>query len=302
MADTECNPLKKYNKIEKIGEGSFSCVYRVSLASDTSKIYALKEYKNIDPDSDLDISVVFECFLLKGLKHPNIVQGIEIIDIKKKFRRYVYVVMELMPLDLKVLLASKSSLSPTLCRVYMKQIIAAVAFCHANGVIHRDIKPQNILIDPLSQTAKLCDFSISTRHIPNQYVYTLTVTSLNYRAPELLLGDDKYAYGIDLWSLGCVFGEMAGNGEILFHGTSEIEQLNVIFKHLGTPTEETWPNVSNLCYWSVYFKIYPRQERFSLSVLSGDNNGYDLLYKFIVCNPKQRISAKNALSHPYFTQ
>ena len=180
---------------------------------------------------------------------------------------------------------------------FMYQLIRGIYFCHSHRVLHRDLKPQNLLIDN-NRSVKLADFGLARAF--NTPINTLTheVVTLWYRAPEVLLGASQYSTPLDVWSMGCIFAELA-TGKPLFPSDSEIDQLYKIFQALGTPTEKNWPGVSTLPY---YKPTFPKWAGNHLKVLvpTLDPLGLDLLCKMLIYNPSERISAKAALEHPYF--
>ena len=164
--------------------------------------------------------------------------------------------------------------------------------------MHRDLKPQNLLIDN-KNIMKLADFGLARAYGLPIKTYTHEVVTLWYRAPEILLGQKQYSTSIDIWSAGCIFGEMAQK-KPLFAGDSEIDEIFKIFKLHGTPTEETYPGISKL---PDFKSTFPKFKPVNLHdfVKGLDAYGMDLLAKMIALDPAKRISARCALSHVIIT-
>jgi len=184
--------------------------------------------------------------------------------------------------------------------LYLAQLAAGLNHVHENRVLHRDLKPQNLLIDNQGNV-KLADFGLARMvELPFRN-YTHEVVTQWYRPPEILLGQKVYEWGADIWGLGCIFAEMVTN-KPLFPGDSEIDQLFRIFRLLGTPTEETWPGVTKLPDFNVSFPIWePKGLLESYPTLkSMGEGGVELLNELLVFYPKDRISARQALSHQFF--
>lgn len=179
----------------------------------------------------------------------------------------------------------------------MYQLLKGIAFCHAHRVLHRDLKPQNLLINKKGEL-KLGDFGLARAYGIPVRSYSHEVVTLWYRAPDVLMGSRQYSTSIDLWSAGCIFAEMA-SGRPLFPGNSISDQLQRIFKVLGTPTEETWPKVSHLPEYKRDFEIFPSMPLETL-LTKLDALGIDLLKRLLEYPPEKRITASDALQHPYF--
>jgi len=186
-------------------------------------------------------------------------------------------------------------MSPSLVQLYTKQLLQGLVYCHTRRIIHRDLKPQNLLID--RKGLKLADFGLARAFCVPVRPYTHEVITLWYRAPEILLGAQSYSLPVDIWSTGCIFAEMASKRP-LFPGDSEIDQIFRIFKILGTPTETVWPGVSQLPEYKANFPSWRPQSL--ANYVTRDPQILDLLQKMLVYEPSKRISAKQALLHPYF--
>ncbi|XP_007950554.1 cyclin-dependent kinase 1-like [Orycteropus afer afer] len=177
---------------------------------------------------------------------------------------------------------------------YLYQILQGIVFCHSRRVLHRDLKPQNLLIDD-KRTIKLTDFGLARAFGIPIRVYKHEVVTLLYRSPEVLLGSARYSTPVDIWSTGTIFAELATK-KPLFHRDSEIDQLFRIFRALGTPNNDMWPEVESLQ------NTFPKWKPGSLAshVKNLDKNGLDLPSKILVYDPAKQIYGKMALNHPYF--
>ena len=287
--------LEKYEKIEKVGEGTYGVVYKCKIKG-TNDYVALKKIRLENEDEGIPSTSIREISILKQLRHPNIVYLMDLIHGEKK----LYLVFEFMEHDLKKFLdINNGPLPPELVKSYLYQILIAINFCHSKRIIHRDLKPQNLLIDK-DGIIKLADFGLARSFgIP---IKTLTheILTLWYRAPEILLGQKEYSTPIDIWSAGLIFYEMA-HRRPLFMGDCEIDQIFKIFQMFGTPNEKSWNGVTKLPEFKLTFPQFKGKglNEYNKNI---DPIGLDLLSKMIQIDPCKRISAKQALQHPYFNE
>lgn len=212
----------------------------------------------------------------------------------------LWLIFEYLPFDLKRYLQKQEddgNLNEIARRKIFAQVIKGITYLHKKRIIHRDLKPQNILVD-MAGNIKLADFGLARQYSLPIKKYTHEVVTVWYRAPEIILGCTEYNTSVDAWSLGCIFGEIY-SGKPMFPGDSEIGGLFQIFQILGTPTEETWKGVTQL---KDYQPTFPKWKPMNLATLfpSMDADALDLLKKFLEYDPLKRISAKDALNHPYF--
>lgn len=285
--------MDKYQKIEKLGEGTYGIVYKAQ-NRETSEFVALKRIRLDNEEEGVPCTAIREISLLKELKHSNIVRLHDVLHTDKK----LVLVFEYSDSDLKKFIdAYNGDLDATTVKNLLYQLLLGLSYCHHNRVLHRDLKPQNLLINKRGEL-KIADFGLARAFGIPVRSYSHEVVTLWYRAPDVLMGSRQYDTSIDIWSVGCIFAEMA-SGRPLFPGTSPKDQLLRIFRVLGTPTESTWPGVSQL----PEFKPFPVFSPHSLSQLFPklDANGINLLEHLLEFDPARRISAQEALSHPYFS-
>lgn len=285
--------MEDYEKLEKIGEGTYGVVYKARNKK-TGKLAALKKIRLESEEEGVPSTAVREISLLRELRHPNIV---DLEDILHQENR-IYLVFEFMAMDLKKYMDTvQGSLRPMIVKSYTYQILQGIEFCHARRVLHRDLKPQNLLIDNKG-AIKLADFGLGRAFGIPVRAYTHEVVTLWYRAPEVLLGSQRYSCPVDMWSLACIFAEMAMKRP-LFYGDSEIDQLFKIFRLMGTPNETVWPGVRELPDFKPTFPSWsPKNLKDVVTGLS--NDGCELLKSMLIYNPGDRLSARRAMSHPYF--
>jgi serine/threonine protein kinase len=211
----------------------------------------------------------------------------------------LYLVFEFLDKDLKKYMESVDGLlPPEQVKSFLYQCCEGLAFCHSRGVMHRDLKPQNLLVTGNGHL-KLADFGLARAFCPPIRPLTHEVVTLWYRPPEILLGSQTYAPPVDVWAIGTIFVEMVTKRP-LFPGDSEIDQLFKIFRQLGTPNSSVWPGVENLPDWNPAFPMWKKVSYASNITNHLDRAGLELLESFLAYNPKSRISAKDSIKHPYF--
>lgn len=237
-------------------------------------------------------------------QHPNIVTVREIVVGSNMDK--IFIVMDYVEHDLKSLMetmrAKKQVFLPGEVKCLMTQLLKAVHHLHDNWILHRDLKTSNLLLSHKG-VLKVGDFGLAREYGSPLRQYTPVVVTLWYRAPELLLCCKEYSTPIDVWSVGCIFAEFVSMNP-LFPGKSEVDQLNRIFKDLGTPTDLVWPGYSEMSVvQKMTFADHPPgglRQRIGQDLLS--ETGLSLLQGFLTYNPARRLTAEAALEHAYFKE
>jgi len=283
----------KYERKGVLGQGTFGVVHDAIRRSDGLRV-AIKRTKPMEAAKGINFTALREVNYLQELHCPFIVGLLDVFLTGDS----LHIVIEYCPFDLKDVIYDKSIfMSTSHTKSYVKMMLQGVEVCHKNHILHRDIKPANVLVG-LGGELKLADFGYA-RSYSSPREMTREVVTLAYRAPELLFESIYYGAGVDVWAVGCMFAELILRHP-LFPGTSALDQLAKIFNVLGTPSEATWPNASLL---PAYAQFEPR-EPLKLQSIFGANIGteaVDLIQKMLNINPQRRITASEALGHPFFS-
>ncbi|KAJ1696571.1 hypothetical protein LUZ63_005083 [Rhynchospora breviuscula] len=300
-----CRSVDEFERLNKINEGTYGVVYRAR-DKKTGEIVALKKVKMEKEKEGFPMTSLREINILLSFHHPSIVDVKEVVV--GSTMDSIFMVMEYMEHDLKgVMETMKQPYSQSEVKCLMLQLLEGVLYLHNNWVLHRDLKTSNLLLNNRGEL-KICDFGLARQYGSPLKPYTPLVVTLWYRAPELLLGAKEYSTAIDMWSVGCIMAELLAK-EPLFNGQKETEQIDKIFKTLGTPNEKIWPGYKNLPGSKVVYTKQPYnrlREKFPATSFSGrptlSEAGFDLLNRLLTYDPERRISAEEALRHPWFSE
>ncbi|KAL5344518.1 negative regulator of the PHO system [Pseudogymnoascus australis] len=287
------NP-SSFQQLEKLGEGTYATVFK-GRNRQTGELVALKEI-HLDSEEGTPSTAIREISLMKELKHPNILSLHDVIHTESK----LMLVFEYMDTDLKRYMdttGDRGALNPATIKSFMHQLLKGIDFCHTNRVLHRDLKPQNLLINAKGQL-KLGDFGLARAFGIPVNTFSNEVVTLWYRAPDVLLGSRTYNTSIDIWSAGCIMAEMY-TGRPLFPGTTNEDQLVRIFRIMGTPSERSWPGISQFSEYKPNLQVFNTQDLRAI-LPQIDPSGIDLLQRMLQLRPELRVSAHDALQHPWF--
>ncbi|KAJ8772959.1 hypothetical protein K2173_028136 [Erythroxylum novogranatense] len=292
-------PLKQdaYEKLEKIGQGTYSSVFRAREAG-TGRIVALKKvrFDNFEPESVRFMAR--EILILRRLDHPNIMKLDGLIT--SRLSCSIYLVFEYMEHDITGLLSCPDvRFSESQIKCYIKQLLSGLEHCHSKGVMHRDIKGSNLLVNN-EGILKVGDFGLANFCTSGQkQPLTSRVVTLWYRPPELLLGSTDYGASVDLWSVGCVFAELL-LGKPILQGRTEVEQLHKIFKLCGSPPDEYWKK-SKLPHATLFKPQQPYDSCLHETFKDLPTTAVDLIETLLSVEPYKRGTASSALTSEYFT-
>lgn len=298
----------EFDKIVQVGEGTYGSVYK---AKDrlTNELVAMKKIRMTNEKEGFPITAIREIKLLRDMEHENVVKLKEVVSSKEtkenRGKGSVYIVFEFMDHDLMGLMdTANMQFKIDQIKCFTKQLLAGMHYCHKRGIMHRDIKGSNLLINNAG-ILKLGDFGLSRTFNEKdiQYRYTNRVVTLWYRPPELLLGAVVYGPAIDMWGVGCIMAELLMRGP-LFPGKNDKDQMDKVFELCGTPNDDIWPGCSALPYYNLVQK--PEKERLPDRLVHKfaqkqlDEKAVDLLRKLLTMDPAKRISAGEALDHDWF--
>eukprot|EP00611_Tribonema_gayanum_P005057 TRINITY_DN1430_c0_g1_i5.p1 TRINITY_DN1430_c0_g1~~TRINITY_DN1430_c0_g1_i5.p1 ORF type:complete len:310 (-),score=79.32 TRINITY_DN1430_c0_g1_i5:47-976(-) len=243
----------------------------------------------------VNFTALREIKMLQELKHENIVELVDVFFLQDA----INLVFEYCETDLEtIILDSSSVLTPAHIKCHMHMLVSAIAHCHKHYVLHRDLKPNNLLYSR-DGVLKLADFGLARLQGSPGRMMTPTVVTRWYKPPELCFKASEYSEMVDVWGMGCIFAELMLRRP-LFPGNDDIDQLAKIFQVLGTPSKETWPQVGALPEFVEFTRQEPLDLRSQLFTAAGAD-AMDLMLKLLVLYPARRLSAQAALQHEYFT-
>ncbi|KAJ8484232.1 hypothetical protein OPV22_016717 [Ensete ventricosum] len=299
-----------FEKLDKIGQGTYSNVYRAR-DLETGKIVALKKVRFVNMDPESVRFMAREINVLHRLDHPNVIKLEGVVT--SRVSGNLYLVFEYMEHDLAGLAARPGTkFTEPQVKCYMQQLLEGLAHCHSRGILHRDIKGSNLLIDN-NGILKIADFGLATIFNPDQtQPLTSRVVTLWYRPPELLLGATEYGVAVDLWSSGCILAEllagkpiMPGRTELGFSSdmrvdqSVQVEQLHKIFKLLGSPSDEYWKK-SKLPHATIFKPQHQYKRCFADTFKDFPSSALTLLDTLLAIEPENRGTAASALESEFF--
>ncbi|KAJ2777151.1 hypothetical protein GGI15_004601 [Coemansia interrupta] len=296
-----------YERLNKIEEGTYGIVYRAR-DLETDEIVAIKHLKLDEERNGFPITSLREIHTLLLAKHPHIINVREIVV--GRSLNSIYMVMDYAEHDLRTLMESMGGrgFRPSEIKSLMLQLLQAIAHLHSIWIVHRDLKTSNLLMRGGGEL-KVADFGLARKFGSPLGHMTGLVVTLWYRAPELLLGANEYSTAVDMWSVGCIMAELFVHQPFL-QGRGEIDQVARIFAAVGTPNEQVWPGFGQLPNAKM-FRFSQRPEaaarHHTVEARLEECQGVtpmalDLVRRMLTLDPSQRISADDALDHPYFTE
>jgi cyclin-dependent kinase 7 len=284
----------KYSKLAKVGEGTYASVFLARDTTNGTKV-AIKKIKVVSTSDGMDISAIREVKVLRELRHPNVICLVDCFS-SGSTTQSLNMVLEFLDTDLERLIKDKSIVfTPADIKGWMAMLLRGLEYCHRHFILHRDLKPNNLLISPDGEL-KIADFGMARELADPGIRMTSLVVTLWYRPPELLLGARHYSPAVDMWSVGCIMAELLLRVPFL-PGQSDLDQLTTIFRALGTPTEKEWPGHKSLPN-AMQFEQHPRPP-FSSIFPAASADTADLLGKLLLFDAAKRATAHDSLHHPY---
>ncbi|XP_039876001.1 mitogen-activated protein kinase 15 [Simochromis diagramma] len=305
ISDVEEHISLKYDIKKRLGKGAYGIVWK-AVDRQTGEIVAVKKiFDAFRNRTDAQRTFREIMFLQEFGGHPNIVKLLNVIRAQND--KDIYLIFEYMDTDLHAVIKKGTLLKDIHKRYVMYQLLKATKYLHSGNVIHRDQKPSNVLLDS-DCVVKLCDFGLARslnqiQEDSGNPTLTEYVATRWYRAPEILLGSTRYTKGVDMWSLGCILGEML-LGKALFPGTSTINQIEKIMSAIPHPSPEDILAIKSEYGSSVIQRMLlkPQVPLEDLLQPSVPPDALDLLKGFLVFNPDKRLTAEQALQHPYLAR
>ncbi|KAE8211050.1 hypothetical protein CF327_g5158 [Tilletia walkeri] len=284
-----------YAKIEKVGEGTYASVFLAKNVHSNERV-AIKMIKVVSNADGMDMTALREVKFLKELQHPNVIRMLDVFA-SGAINPSLNLVLEFLDTNLEALIKDRDlTIAPADIKGWMVMILRGLEYCHRSYCLHRDLKPNNLLVSPTGEL-KIADFGLAREFADPRLRMTSEVITRWYRPPELFYGARHYSGAVDIWSVGCIFAEMMLRTPYL-PGESDAAQVNVIYKALGSPTEKDWPGHTLLPSFVPFQPSIKPPLNGTFTAASQDT--LDLLSKLLILNPAQRITAHDALHHQYF--
>ncbi|RWR71894.1 putative serine/threonine-protein kinase [Cinnamomum micranthum f. kanehirae] len=286
-----------FEKLEKIGQGTYSSVYR-ACDLETGKIVAMKQVRFVNTDPESVRFMAREINILRRLDHPNVLKLEALVT--SRMSNNLYLVFEYMDHDLAGLAATPGrKFTEPQVKCFVQQLLRGLEHCHSHGVLHRDVKGSNLLVDS-NGILRIADFGLSTLfHPDNRQPLTSRVVTLWYRPPELLLGATYYGVAVDLWSAGCILAELLA-GKPIMPGRTEVEQMHKIFKLCGSPSEDYWRRLK-LQNATLFRPQHPYRRCVAETFKDFPSSALALLEVLLAIDPEDRGTASSALKSEFFT-
>ncbi|CAO1635160.1 unnamed protein product [Parajaminaea phylloscopi] len=303
-ADSNDAVRSRYTKVKKVGEGTYASVF---LAKDvvSGENVAIKKIKiGATPGNDgLDPTALREVGFLREMRCENVIALIDVFS-SGSTNPSLNLVLEFLDTNMEALIQDRALIfTPADVKAWLAMMLRGLDYCHSMGCLHRDMKPNNLLISPQG-VLKIADFGLARELAPPATRMTTQVITLWYRPPELLLGARHYSTGVDIWSAGAIFAEMMLRTPYMPGQETDASQLDVIFKARGKPTPEQWPGLAKLPLYAAQVRAgpaYPTPNHAQLFSAAG-RGSVQLLNSMLDWDPAKRVGARDALVHPYFAK
>ncbi|EPX72375.1 transcription factor TFIIH associated cyclin-dependent protein kinase Mcs6 [Schizosaccharomyces osmophilus] len=292
--DIEKSTKWSYVKERKVGEGTYAVVF-LGRQKETNRRVAIKKIKVGQFKDGIDLSALREIKFLKETRHVNVIELMDVFATKSNLN----IILEFLDSDLEMLIKDKFIVfQPAHIKAWMLMLLRGLHHIHSRFILHRDLKPNNLLISS-DGVLKLADFGLSRDYgMPNHMSHQ--VITRWYRPPELFMGCRSYGTGVDMWSVGCIFAELMLRTPYL-PGETDLDQLSVIFRALGSPEPAVLQRMKQLPNYVDMKAIPPPSGGMEALFSAAGTEELDLLKKFFDYDPYSRPTAQQALEHPYFS-
>jgi len=299
---------QRYEIREIVGQGAYGIVCS-ALDLKTGQMVACKKIENIFDHRSLAKRTLRELKLVRYFQHENIMSLERVMRPHSPHFNNLYLVSELMETDLACVIRSPQELTDEHCQFFIYQVLRGLKYIHSANVIHRDLKPRNLLVNS-NCDLKICDFGLARVDDPenqDRCIMSSYIATRWYRAPEVILGRRRYTKGVDMWSVGCILAELIGR-KPLFPGRDSFHQITLITSIIGTPPpEETAAHPSKPgadSSVSDFVSALPRKQKIAFQQLfpKANPDACDLLDKLLCFDPDKRLTVEQALRHPYLSE